>query len=189
MTTHEVKQAISYWTKWANETKQYDIALFKIWIKFEQFISKLFELYATGQSSETGYIPNRRLEFQNEEHLNLFLRGKSKPYIEYWGVIEHLSKHIFVENPFDILVSDATITSSFKEIRAIRNYIAHESGEAKRKLVKSCFSGNDKHFREPNDYLTSRNKTTKNSYYTDYVETISNTVEILIDPRPTTTEG
>lgn len=56
MTTNEIKNAITTWNNWAGnpDVKRYDIALLKIWIQFERFLSDLVILYSTGQPSEKG---------------------------------------------------------------------------------------------------------------------------------------
>lgn len=182
MVSNDVKQAISDWTEWARTpgVGRYDIALFKIWIQFERFLGGLFITYATGNASETGYMPHLKVQFLDEEHFNIFMREGNKKYVEYLDKIEKLSPHIFQDNPFDIILLDANIKPAFEQMKTIRNYIAHESGEAKRKLINTCFSGDDRHFTEPNIFLLSREKTTGNTYYTYYTEIIKNVVDFLI---------
>ena len=187
MVSNDVNKAISEWTVWAAkpEVQRYDIALLKIWIQFERFVGELFVTYATGNTSEKGYCPTLKIKFQDEEQFNAFMRDGTKKYVEYLDKIEKLSSHIFKENPFEVILLDANIKPSFDQMRAIRNYIAHESGEAKRKLINTCFSGNEKNFVEPNEYLKSREKLTKDSYYTYYVKTIEAILALLIED-PTT---
>ena len=133
MTTNEIKSSITTWNNWASNphVQRYDIALLKIWIQFERFLSELIITYSTGQPSETGYSPNLKIRFQNEEQFNAFMREGNKKYVEYLGKIEKLSKHIFINNPFDIIFLDATNKTAYEQLKALRNYIAHESGEAK----------------------------------------------------------
>ena len=44
MTVQEIYNSIDYWSDWASkeENKRYDIALMKIWVLFERFISDVF---------------------------------------------------------------------------------------------------------------------------------------------------
>ncbi len=137
--------------------------------------------YATGNPSERGYSPELKIKFQDEEQFNAFMREGTKKYIEYLDKIEKLSSHIFKTNPFDVILLDADIKSSFEQMKVIRNYIAHESGEARRKFINTCFSGNEKNFVEPNDFLKSREKTTKDTYYTYYMKTIKTILDFLIE--------
>ena len=184
MTTNEIKSSITTWNNWASNphVQRYDIALLKIWIQFERFISELIITYSTGQPSETGYSPNLKIRFQNEEQFNAFMREGNKKYVEYLGKIEKLSKHIFINNPFDIIFLDATNKTAYEQLKALRNYIAHESGEAKSKLINLCFSGNANNFLEPNLFLLTRERSTRNTYYTYYTTIIQNIAELLVDP-------
>ena len=96
MTTNEIKTAIATWNNWASNphVQRYDIALLKIWIQFERFISELIITYSTGQPSEMGYLPTLKIRFQDEEQFNAFMREGNKKYVEYLSKIEKLSKHI-----------------------------------------------------------------------------------------------
>ena len=184
MTTNDIKETINIWNEWANkpEVKRYDIALFKIWIQFEQFLAELFVAYATGNPSEKNFYPNLKICFNDEAHLNAFLREGNKKYIEYLDKIEKLSKHIFNKDPFDIIFADSINKNAFEQMKSIRNYIAHESGEAKAKLINKCFSGNSNNFLEPNEFLLRKEPSSKNTYYTYYTDIIKNIVDLLVDP-------
>lgn len=184
MTTNEIKTAIATWNNWASNhhVQRYDIALLKIWIQFERFISELIITYSTGQPSEMGYLPTLKIRFQDEEQFNAFMREGNKKYVEYLSKIEKLSKHIFINDPFDVIFLDATNKTAYEQLKALRNYIAHESGEAKSKLINLCFSGNANNFLEPNNFLLTRERSTKNTYYTYYTTIIQNIVELLVDP-------
>lgn len=78
--------------------------------------------------------------------------------------------------------ADATNNTVYGQVVAIRNYIAHESGEAKSKMIKTCFGGNDAHFMEPQDYLLKKERSTNNTYYTFYTEAIKNMAILLASP-------
>ena len=178
MTTSEIKTAISEWSTWAcnPQVQRYDIALLKIWILFERFVSELVVTYSTGQPSEKGYSPTLKIQFQDEEQFNAFMREGNKKYVEYLAKIEKLSKHIFVTDPFDVIFLDATNKTAYEQLKALRNYIAHESGEAKLKLINLCFSGDATKFVEPNDFLVLRENSSKTTYYTYYTTIIQNII-------------
>lgn len=184
MTTNEIKTTIITWNNWAGNphVQRYDIVLLKIWIQFERFISELIITYSTGHPSEKGYLPTLKIRFQDEEQFNAFMREGNKKYVEYLSKIEKLSKHIFIDDPFDVIFLDATNKPAYEQLKALRNYIAHESGEAKSKLINLCFSGNANNFLEPNNFLLTREHSTKNTYYTYYTAIIQNIVELLVDP-------
>lgn len=188
MVKREVLDAIVAWTDWANlpENNRYDIALLKIWIQFEKYMAYSFVNYATGNSSEDGYSPTLKLQFADEAHLNPFLRSENRTYVDYPTQIKKLSKHIFESNPFDVIYSNADIWNAYDQMGALRNYIAHESGEAKQKLIEKLFGGDSAKFKEPNDFLKTKKKNTGKTYYSYYTETIKNAVILLSDPpRPT----
>ncbi|MBR4696748.1 MAG: hypothetical protein IKO94_11785 [Selenomonadaceae bacterium] len=182
MKSNDVMAAIEEWTAWASkpETNCYDVALLKIWISFEHFLGELFVNYAIGNASETGYHPKLKIQFQDEEHFNVFMREKNTMYIEYLEKIEKLSRHIFYDNPFDVLLLDADNKRVFAQLKALRNYIVHESGSAKRKVIDICFSGDERRFMEPNKFLLSKEPSTRTSYYTYYTTMISNIVQAVI---------
>lgn len=183
MTTNDICNTISQWTEWASKenNRRYDIALLKIWIQFEKFLAELFVIYATGGVSETGYAPNLLISFSDESQLNVFLRSENKTYIDYLSKIEVLSKHIFKDNPFDVVYLDSDNRKVYNDILYMRNYIAHESGESKTKIIRHLFGNNYSKFMEPNDYLQTKEKNSKNTYYTYYTEAIRNMTILLVD--------
>lgn len=183
MVTNDIYETITTWTEWAADpnNNRYDIALLKIWIQFEKFLGELFITYATGNTSEMGFCPDLKLRFVDESQLNAFLRDGNRTYIEYPTQIKKLSKHIFENDPFDIIFVDSTNSTAYSQIITIRNYIAHESGESELKMIKSCFGGRQDHFKEPNDYLLSKEKTTNTTYYTYYTNIIKNVVALLVN--------
>ena len=176
----EVKDTIDYWTKWANSNNHsnYDIAILKIWIKFENYLGEVFLNYAIGHSSEYGYSPKLKIQFCDEYHFYIFMREGNKKYIEYLNKIETLSEHIFEKNPFDIILKDYDRKNKFEQLKCLRNYIAHESEEAKSKLIKSCFRGKKEDFITPDHFLKSHpKKNREKSYYSIYVDLILEVLE------------
>jgi len=109
------------------------------------------------------------------------MRDNGKTYVDYISKIEKMSKYIFENNPFDCIFEDSLNASAFKEMQSIRNYIAHDSNIAEMKYIDKCFSGDKRHFKEPNEYLMSKEKSTKTTYYSYYIELICNMMEFLID--------
>ena len=178
-----IDEKINYWKEWANKNShRYDIALFKIWIQFEKYIGELFVNYALGKKSERGYRPKLKLKFSTEEQLNALSREGNKPYIEYLVKIEKISKHIFDRDPFQIILLDSDYRNVFNQIKSIRNYIAHESGEAKLKYTNICLSGDSRKFKEPNEFLKQQEKESGLSFFSYYINSINNMTELLIDP-------
>lgn len=184
MLTNDIINSIEAWTEWASKpgNNRYDIALLKIWIKFEKFVAELFIQYSTGQSSESGFTPRLKLQFTDEEQFNAFLREGNRKYVDYPTQIEKLSKHIFVNDPFDVIFLDSNTKNAYNQIVSIRNYIAHESGESKTRMIKTCFGGNSNNFKEPNEFLLMTEQRTRKTFYTYYTDIIKNTALLLIDP-------
>ena len=180
----DVINSITFWTSWAAnpEVKRYDIAILKIWIQFERYIGDLFVKYATGEESEDGFAPTLNIRFANEEQLNVFLREGNKTYIDYIKQIQKLSKHIFQNNPFDVIFEEADNYNVFLQLTSIRNFIVHESGESKAKLIKTCFGGNSDKYIEPNQYLMANKRGQGISYYTYYTQVITNLTALLSSP-------
>lgn len=170
-----------YWIKQSNNMR-YDIALFKIWISTELFFRDLFLLYVTGNKSEKGFLPNLTIKFIDEEHFNSILLQDGRKYIDYMMIIEKKSKHLFKDNPFDIVFNDSKNKNVINEIVSIRNYIAHESGEAKSKYVNFCFSGDQRKFLEPNIFLCEQEKQSRKSFFTYYIESLLDITKLLVDP-------
>ncbi len=140
----------------------YEASFFKIYVKFEVYLANIFENYCVGIKSDNGYCPQRKLAFTDKEHLRAILKG-DKQYVEYIKKIESLSKHIFVDNPFNVIFDVADNLTIMNQMMALRNYIAHESGEARLKYIRTCL-GNGQ-FVEPSEYLIKKNKRTSKSNY------------------------
>ena len=173
MTLNDIESSINEWTNWANENENYDIALLKIWIVFEKYLGEVFLNYSLGNPSEQGGYPQLKLQFEDENHFNAFMMEGTKKYIDYISKIEKLSQHSFRQNPFDIFLSDGDKKNKFAQLRALRNYIAHESGESKRKITSLIFNNNESRFVEPKIYLKNIPRGSSKSYYTIYTECIS----------------
>lgn len=184
MVTNDIIDTINQWTTWASSGTggRYDIALLKIWIQFEKFMAEIFVQYAMGNNSEEGYCPHLKLHFSSEEQLNAILREGNRTYVDYQAQIRKLSKHFFSSDPFDVIFADADRKTAYDQLVAIRNYIAHESGEAKSKLIKYCFGGKPDKFLEPNDYLLTKEKRTNQTYYSYYTKIIKDAVLLLVNP-------
>ena len=74
------------------------------------------------------------------------------------------------------------ITQRYIQVSSVRNYIAHESGEAKAKMVKTCFGGREDRFMEPNAFLLSRKWNSRKTRYTLYTDAIKDVAQLLIAP-------
>lgn len=160
----------------------YEIAIFKIFVKLEFFISEAFIVYATGVANEYGYSAKRQLNFKDKRHLKAVLKSGNKGFIDFNDKIKSLSKHIFEEqkNPFDIILSDAEYSQYYNKIRVIRNYIAHESEESKKKYIAEVL--NNRQFIEVHEHLTKINRRTSKSNYSIYIDKIKDITEVISNP-------
>lgn len=156
----------------------YEIFFFKIYVKFEVYLSQVFENYCIGLESGKGYCPERKLQFSDKEHLRAILRG-DKQYMDYIKKIESLSRHIFEDNPFDLIFQVEDNVNVFNQMIALRNYIAHESPESKKRYVEKCLGNGE--FIEPYEYLIKINRKKSKSNYTIFMEKIESISEMILE--------
>ena len=155
----------------ADKPVLYEAYFLKIYVAFENYLGLLFEKYCLGEHSSEGYIPKRRLEFDSIEQVrNIINLGKKQNYIDYIDKIKCLSKDIFQENPFDIILEDSENVTIFNQMTALRNCIAHESDYSKKRYQEECLSGGS--YKTPGEFLISKNRRKSKSYYTIYIEKI-----------------
>ena len=171
-----------------NNSNLCDIALFKIYIQLEKYFTDTFYWYACGKKNESGtYTPDRKLNFIDDTHLNSVLTSLTpRNHIDYLFTIGQISKHIFNINkdPFGVIFQDINYNDVYIKVKSIRNYVAHESPEAKSKYIKSCLGNNKDKFEEPYKYLQRKNPITDTSNYDYYITRISEMCRILDDPEP-----
>ncbi len=156
----------------------YEASFFKIYVKFEVFLADMFKSYCIGTVNSNGYCPQRKLAFANEEQLDAVLKG-DKQYVDYLKKIESLSKHIFIDNPFNVIFDVADNSTYLNQMMALRNYIAHESSESRNKYIKTCLP--NQAFVEPCDFLMSRNRRNAKSYYTIYIDKIIEISDLILE--------
>lgn len=156
----------------------YEMFFFKIYVKFEVYLSSLFEQYCVGEASGQGFCPLRKLQFENREHLRAVLKGE-KQYVEYVKKIQQLSKHIFIDNPFNVIFDVAENFTALEQMIALRNYIAHESAESRKRYINQCLGGG--RFISPSQYLVKMNRRVSKSNYTIFVDKMVQISELLLD--------
>lgn len=184
MNNQDLIDEVDKWNTIFNSTTNidsslYELAFFKIFIKFEKFLSDTFENYAIGNSSTYGYCPQRRLAFVDLDHLNKVIKKENRTFVNHFEVIKNISDSFFLNNPFDIIRTDPRYSTTINEMKYIRDYIAHESNAAKSKYIQSVL--NNRPFIEPSQHLLSIKRNTNRSYYTYYVESILEISNYIID--------
>jgi len=157
----------------------FELAFFKVFIKFEKFLSDSFENYAIGNASIHGYCPPRRLTFDDLDHLNKVIKKENRSFVNHFEVIKNISDCFFTNNPFDIIKTDPNYSTIINQMKVIRDYIAHESSAAKQKYIVSIL--NNRPFIEPHQHLLSIKRGTSLSYYTYYINSIKDISNFIIN--------
>ncbi|AKN33107.1 hypothetical protein Ccar_20570 [Clostridium carboxidivorans P7] len=167
----------------SSNNKLYELAFFKVFVKFDLFLTQLFVNYSVGKGSSKGYIPQRKLEFIDEKHLEGILINKRSSFIDYSEKIPQLSKYIFRDgnDPFSLVFSDSNFSTYYNKMKYIRNYIAHESNESKKKYHKSVIMETNS-FIEPYVFLSKIDKKHSKTNYSVYISIIRDMTETLLDP-------
>ncbi len=163
-----------------------ELAFFKIFVKFEKFLTSSFIHYSIGKRSSLNFKPKRKLGFKNQKHLEQMLLNPNATFIDYPRILESKAIGIFNdnENPFDIVFSDAIFSDNFRKMKIIRNHIAHESPESMDKYLKKVLNSYGiQNFINASDFLNRRSRNS-NSYYSIYINTIRNYSKIILDPTP-----
>lgn len=180
----ELKDEIDFWEKEIQSYQMnnylYEIAFFKIFIKLEKYLAEMFLIYSTGKSSSKGYTAKRQLKFENEAHLRNIFMNPNRKYMDYTRIIQERSKYIFEKNPFEIVFFDASLSGCFKQMTILRNYIAHESIEAKDKYISKVL--NNKDFIRPSEYLYNKNKLEPCTNFGYFIKKIKEITMILSNP-------
>lgn len=179
---------INYWKSTlngndSNNIKLFELSFFKVFIKFELFLVDAFISYSIGDTNFKGYISERKLDFEDVRHLDGILRNNRNSFIDYFDKIQNHSKFIFNKDPFQLIFSDSDYSSKIRSMRCIRNYIAHESSEAKRKYHDSVL-GAHKTFEEPASYLSKTNRRVSKTNYSIQIDTMKKITDILLEPVP-----
>lgn len=157
----------------------YELAFFKIFIKFEKFLSECFESYAVGIESNSGYCPTRRLIFDDLDHLNKVIKKENRSFVNHYEVIKNISDCFFIDNPFEIIKTDPTYTTIINHMKIIRDYIAHESSAAKNKYIITVL--NNRAFIEPHQHLLRIKRGGTISFYSYYINAIKSISNYIIN--------
>lgn len=184
MDNQDLLDEISKWNTIFNSESQidnslYELAFFKVFIKFEKFLSICFENYAVGTPSSYGYCPNRRLVFDDIDHLNKVIKKENRSFVNHFDLIKGISECVFSDNPFDIIRTDAVYTNILNQMKVLRDYIAHESNAARNKYITNILNNRD--FIEPYQHLLTIKRGTQSSYYTYYINSIVEVSNYIIN--------
>lgn len=157
----------------------YELAFFKIFIKFEKFLSDCFENYAIGLPSSFGYSPARKLNFDDLGHLHKVIKKDNQLFVNHYDIIKRISDCFFVDNPFEIIKTDPTHSTNLSKMKVLRDFIAHESNSARNKYEINVL--NNRPFKEPHEHLLERVKNKSYSHYTNYINSIIDISNFIIN--------
>lgn len=181
------KDEINYWDNYFINSKNpenrlFELAFFKIFVKFELFVSEIFVHYCIGNQSVNLYSPVRKLNFTDRNHFDCVIKNKNSNYIDYFSKMNELAPYVFEEenSPF-IIFNDPTFNQNINQMRTLRNYIAHESNTSKAEYLKQLLNGR---FKEPYEFLLKNRKGKTISNYTYYTNSLIEISDYLLGPNP-----
>ncbi|WP_404354282.1 hypothetical protein [Exiguobacterium aurantiacum] len=181
----DFKQQVLFWVnKIQSNDDIYDLAFFKIFVKFEKFLVITFKEYICGNGTSE-YIPECKLTFTDISHFERLVKSNSRgSFIDYLNIMEKFSKEVFKnhKNPFDCIFADAELKDLYNKMRYLRNHIAHESSESKDKYHR--FVLNQQQFQEPNEHLKKLHRSSNASYFTHYITAIEKAASVIKNPSP-----
>lgn len=165
----ELEQEIVKWDSKISEDNEFlEIAFFKVFVKFEIFITDIIVEYAT-KSIENEDKVKLRIVFEDREH---FKGITGLDYLDTSPKTKKLVEKIFAEDNQISFFFNSSDAQFFDEMKTLRNYIAHESEESKRKYLIKTLKNPDSGFMEPNDFLKSKRKRERDSVYTKFINLV-----------------
>lgn len=168
-------EEIEKWRPLVQERGEFlEIAFFKIFVKFERLILDLIIQYSTGQYSSEEYLPERRLEFEDFEHLKNTITDKK--HIDISNRMDKLVTQIFRDNnPFSFFFNSED-RDFYNRMKYLRNYIAHESPESRNAYKKNVLFNQE--YISPSTFLAKRhsreNPASNYTIFIDLVQKYSN---------------
>lgn len=187
MESIKLSSIVEQWNSWAIQphNKHFDIAILKIWIQFERSIGVLFNCYILGNKSSENYCPERLLHFDSISQYKKLTSRSNEKYIDYLKHSKEKSKLIFKpkDNPFETIFMSEPFSIVINAVQALRNYIVHESQEAKRKYINTCLGGTDKENINPNKHLQQMKKKVNKTYFTYYTEILVEAIRYCENPK------
>lgn len=166
-----------------DNTKHIHFALLEVFIEFEKFFKDAFILYSLGKKGKNNFSPKLRIEFEDEEHLLGFLKC-DKQYVDYIKKITEIKEYIFLQGtcPFKKVFDTSKFQTYFKQIQLLRNFIAHQSEESKRKYIEKVLRTNGQNsYIKANTFLNKINRNKNVSYYSIYIDAMKFYSEIICD--------
>ncbi|QDK69894.1 hypothetical protein [Lactococcus protaetiae] len=177
---YDLFQEIEKWKNLIqNNPEIIELAFFKIFVKFENLYTKMIPEYAIGNSSKLGKHEKLKMQFSDYDHLK---KMTNVSYFEINSRMKIIVEQIFEkDNCFELIQQDSE-WSFFQDCKYLRNFIAHESDEAKREYISHSLHHKD--FLEPKDYLLKKNRQKGGqSNYDRFVKMIKNFATVLVEEQ------
>lgn len=164
------KELIEEICRWQDKIRADDdhleMAFFKIFVKFEKFLTDAIMKYATGEYENHEKV-KRRLEFVNSEHL---LKTIRLDYLDTGNTTRRLVDQLFHSDNRISFFFNSEHIEFYEKMKALRNYIAHESEESERVYLKKTLGNHN--YMSPNEFLKHKNKGSSNSQYSKFIEIV-----------------
>lgn len=168
-----INEIANWQVKISEDNTFLEIAFFKIFVKFENFITDIIINYAT-KSVENVNKVELRIAFDDREHFKNVI-GIS--YLDTGVKTKKLVDQIFTANNHISFFFNSDESQFFEEMKCLRNYIAHESEESRTKYMRKTTK--TPNFIEPNDFLKSKKRRETDTMYTKFVNMVLKYAEYI----------
>lgn len=146
-----------------------EIAFFKIFVKFENFLTDIIVDYATGVVVNEDKV-KLRISFEDREH---FKGVTGLNYLDTSDKTKKLVEHIFSNDNKISFFFNSSHATFFEDMKFLRNYIAHESKESKTKYIRRTLNNYPgSGFVEPNVFLQWKKRNERDSIYTKFIKLV-----------------
>lgn len=164
------KELLAEICKWQDkiiaDDENLEMAFFKVFVKFENFLTDAIMKYATGEYENQKKV-KRRLEFADSEHLMKTIR---MDYLDTGLTTRKLVNQLFKSDNRISFFFNSEHNDFFEKMKALRNYIAHESEESKRNYIRKTLNNHD--YMTPSEFLKYKNRGGSESQYSKFIEIV-----------------
>lgn len=166
-----IKEIENWKPKIAKDNDFLEIAFFKIFVKFENFLTDIIVDYATGAVVNEDKV-KLRISFEDREH---FKSVTGLDHLDINNKTKKLVEHIFSDDNKISFFFNSSHATFFEDMKSLRNYIAHESQESRTKYIRRTlnnYPGSGSDFVEPNVFLQWKKRSERDSIYTKFIELV-----------------
>ena len=161
-------------------------AFMRVFNAWEQFLENSTKAYALGEKSLLGYSPPKYVNPLDEDHADRLIKG-TNTYPD-WTDAEKVLKieTAFFENGEPYTTALNGFSSKYKEIKKVRNEIAHNSKNSKDEfdtLVRNVLRASAVGI-SVTDFLLSRKHRTDPYFYWSYITYIKNAARLISEFKP-----